>query len=422
MDIKLNDGRSIKVNVIENEDMYEYYIKNVKIGVYDPKVMEDNIIILQNTLENELSAQIKDGINCLSKEQLKMEANTNKKIEEYAEEMGIERNQLKDITVIELDRKNKDINKEENNKNNEKDSIKGKEIESEKVKTNDVNIQQEISLFERANDMKDLKRWLGANIPSEFIKVGVINSDQMDVMKDEKGNSYKNNSTRYSLVIIDKDNNIEPLQKYIPNLRQRDSAGNNPTSLEYQVDKDGNVERDAVLSEYEIGNKILQIDNKEMGRVEVNIGQEAHGNTDSVNIQMRDQNTIYATDTEDRRVIGEYEENGEYTVDENIKEAKQHGDCDKMTSKDIDGDKDTSSHIHIENMDDIYLGECVKEILKNDVIASNYGRDYIKKEILEKIEEKEYLSTEELIEDVEKQLEEQANYEHEEIEHDRNIG
>ena len=350
MIVKLKDGQNARIRVAKDGDIYEYFVKDIKIGVYDPKVMEDNILILQNTLDNELSSQIKDQINSVSKEEIVKEAELNSKIQDYADELGVER--IKDILILDLkedENKDKTIDKNKNTKDDK--SIVDKNKETPRTTTKDVNVKQEISLTERANDMHDLKRWLGANIPPEYTKMAVIESSQMSQMKDENGQSYKNNSTRYSLALVDKDNNIVPLQKYIPNLRQRDAAGSNPVELKYQVDKDGNVERDAVLSEYEIGNKILQIDNKEMGRIEVNIGQEEHGGNETIGVQMRDSNSTFATDTETRQVIGEYESNGQYTVDENLEEAKQHSNCDKMTIEDIDGDPNTKSHNHIEQID-----------------------------------------------------------------------
>lgn len=350
MIVKLKDGQNARIRVVKDGDMYEYFVKDIKIGVYDPKVMEDNILILQNTLNNELSGQIKDQINSISKEEIVKEAELNGKIENYAEELGAER--IKDILVLDLkedENKDKTIDKNKNTKDDK--SIVDKNKEAPRTTTKDVDVKQEISLTERANDMHDLKRWLGANIPPEYTKMAVIESSQMSQMKDENGQSYKNNSTRYSLALVDKDNNIVPLQKYIPNLKQRDAAGNNPMTLKYQVDKDGNVERDSVLSEYEIGNKILQIDNKEMGRIEVNIGKEEHGGNETIGVQMRDSNSTFATDIETRQVIGEYESNGQYTVDKNLEEAKQHSNCDKMTREDIDGDPNTKSHDHTEQVD-----------------------------------------------------------------------
>ena len=77
--IKIGNGENeekIAITVIqnsENEDLYEYYIGDIKIGVLDKGVMEDNILMLQNTLENELSNQIKDVIDRLPREEIEKE-------------------------------------------------------------------------------------------------------------------------------------------------------------------------------------------------------------------------------------------------------------------------------------------------------------------------------------------------------------
>ncbi len=355
MDITLKDGKKLKLTVVKQGNIYKYYVKNVIIGVYDPKTMEDHILFMQNTIENELSSQIKDEINFISKEEIQKDAEQNKKILEYAREREL--TGIRDITIIDLEKEHKNSTNKEEKKiiNNSMESNQQSNLNTKKATTKDILVKQEISLDERANDIKNIRQWLGGNIPQEFTKLAVIESSQMGNMKDDKGQSYKRNSTRYSLAIIDKDGNIEPLQKYIPSLRQRDAAGSNPTELKYQVNKDGNVEKDAILSEYEIGNKILQIDNKEMGRIQLNIGQEEHGGNETMGVQVRDSNSIYTTDTQTRAVLGEYESNGEYVVDRNIDEAEQHQkqnpNCDKMTEKDIDGDLQTKSHQHLENID-----------------------------------------------------------------------
>ncbi|MCI8411897.1 MAG: hypothetical protein HFJ40_05655 [Clostridia bacterium] len=408
MDIELKNGEKVKVMITKNDDMYEYYIKGVKIGVYDPNKMYDNVLMIQNTLENELSSEIKDGIDAIDKAKIQEEAVENNKILEYCDERDLEH--IRDIYVIDLSKEDKNVNKskmeEQKDKKSKQKNKEGTDTKVEKTTTKDINIKQEISLSERANDMHDFKKWLGGKIPEEFTKVAIIESSQMGNMKDENGNSYKNASTRYSLALVDKDNNVEPLQKYIPNLRQRDAAGNNPTEQKYQVDKNGNVEKDAVLSEYEIGSKIIQIDNKEMGRVELNIGQEEHGGNETMGVQMRDSNSTYTTSRETRSVIGEYESNGQYTVDENLEEAKQHTDCDKMTSKDIDGDPSTKSHNHID--------EIIEKILENDEISSTYNYEDIKNKVEQALEEdNEELTEKEFIEKLEKDIENNAEQEHE---------
>lgn len=409
MDIKLSDKESLNVYVTKNDGIYEYYLSDIKIGVYDPKVMEDNILIIENTIDNELSATIKDQINAMDKEDIEFEADLNVKLEKIAEEMGIKK--VKRTTTLELIEEKEKEDEEELEELDEKDLNEEEKDEEEeeteeldRTNINDVNVKQEISLSERANDMQDLRKWLGSKVPPEFTKVVVIEGSDMSKMTNENGENYKNTSTRYALAVVDKNGNVEPLQKFIPQLRQRSSSGNNPTELSYQVDESGKVEKDAVLSEYEIGNKILQIDNKEMGRVELNVGQKEHGGNDTVSVQMRDSNSTFATSKETRSVIGEYESNGQYVVNEDLKEAKQHedGDCDELTQEDIDGDPTTQSHNHIDEETDF------------NELATKWGLyrdgrpdgDRAKEILVEEMEKNPDKTQEEVIEETTEQMEE----------------
>lgn len=353
MDIKLKDGQDIKINIKKSGEIYEYYIKDLRIGVFSPNVMKDNFLVteennLRNTLGNELLNQISEGINSIGKEEIEKEAELNEKILKYAKEKDIEN--IKDITVIDAEKYTIDEKEDEIIEN--KEESEESEKETKQVTKRDVNIKQEVALDEKANDMHDFRNWLGGNLPSESDKIVVIESSEINKMKDENGESYDRPSTRYSICVLDKRGEVEPLQKYIPNLRQRASAGSNPTEQKYQVDKNGKVEKDAVYSEYEIGDKILQIDNKEMGRIELNIGQEEHGGNRTIGIQMSDSNSG-PTSIQTRSVLGEYEKNGKYVVNENIKEAETHNkNCGKkMDARDIDGDPNTSSHSPLDDVD-----------------------------------------------------------------------
>ena len=347
MRINLDDDKMVEVTIRRQAYMYSYFIGDKRIGVFDPNVMEDNILILNNTVDNELADEIKDSINKMTLGEIEEEAQETEKIYEYMRGKHDDE-KIKDIRIIKLDDKDakeEDKEKEENKEEaDEKDEEEIKEVDNK----GKVDVKQTINLDERANDMHDMRKWLG--VPQEVVKIGVVESYQMSNLRDENGKSYEENSTRYSLVAIGKDGNVEPLSKYMPGLEQRDSSGKDPTRETYQVDNDGNVEKDAVLSEYQFGSKIIQIDNKETGRIEVNIGEEARNSTEAMGVKVRDSNTYFATDRSTRSVIGEYEENGENTVEENIEEADAHKRIDpeykELNEEDIDGNMATSSHLH----------------------------------------------------------------------------
>lgn len=265
--------------------------------------------------------------------------------------------------------------------------------------------------------MHSIRKWLGGQVPHSIEKIGVIESYEMNKMKNEKGQKYSNGTTRYSLVAISKDGKIEPLQKYIPELQQRSASGNDPISKKYQVRDDGSVEKDSVLSEYEIGDKVIQLDNKEMGRVEMNIGEEARNSTETMGIQLRDSNTIFATDTAQRSVIGEYEKEGEDTVEQNLKEVRQHTNCRKLDERDIDGDPNTQSpHEHIISIDnDEYIKIYARKILDNNPeIKEVYNQSDIEKKLVEKIAH-ESLNSEELennLDKISEEIKEESEREH----------
>ena len=347
MRINLDDDKMVEVTIRRQAYMYSYFIGDKRIGVFDPNVMEDNILILNNTVDNELADKIKDSINKMTLGEIEEEAQETEKIYEYMRGKHDDE-KIKDIRIIKLD--NKDAKEEDKEKEENKEEADEKDEEEIKEVDNKgkVDVKQTINLDERANDMHDMRKWLG--VPQDVAKIGVIESYQMSNLRDENGKSYEENSTRYSLVAIGKDENVEPLSKYMPGLEQRDSSGNDPTRETYQVDNDGNVEKDAVLSEYQFGSKIIQIDNKETGRIEVNIGEEARNSTEAMGVKVRDSNTYFATDRSTRSVIGEYEENGENTVEENIEEADAHKRIDpeykELNEEDIDGNMATSSHLH----------------------------------------------------------------------------
>ena len=366
--IKIGNGeneRTIAVTVVKsskNKDLYEYYIGETKIGVLEVDVMEDNILMLQNTLENELSSQIKDAIDRLPREEIEEEGELSKAIDDYLKEFGEDNERVKGVALVDLEEKKE--------KEAEKDKKEGEEeITVEPSTVKDVNVKQTIDLGERANDMHDVRKWFG--LPQDVAKIGVIESYQMSNLHNSKGEDYSNPTTRYSLIAIGKNGEVRPLSEYIPQLEQRDSVGNNPTEESYQVDDYGRVNKDANLTEYQFGSKVIQIDNKEMGRIEINIGEEARNSTKAMGVELRTENVTFAIDTSARSVIGEYEQEGEDTVELNLEEAEKHPDpsFDKMDERDIDGDIETVSHIHIG--DEIVLEDGT--IMTFSELAKRYG-------------------------------------------------
>ena len=218
------DGKKIEVTVFEHrKNNFEYFIGNVQIGEIDTNIVKyDNIIMRknsiinaleklgvlekdekekQNTLENELSAKIKDQIDNLSREEIRKSAKETQGIDRYIEEQSIERSRIRDVRILELkkeDREKEETKREDDKKKAVIESKKTEPQKQEKSTIKDINVKQELYLDERANDMHSIRKWLGGQIPHSINKIGVIESDQMDEMKNEKGQKYKSLTTRYS--------------------------------------------------------------------------------------------------------------------------------------------------------------------------------------------------------------------------------
>lgn len=393
MRVYLSDKELVEITVKQGKDahMFEYYIGSIKIGVLDERVMQNNILMLDAVKDKYVAEEIEKAIDSMPRENILQEIQEDKDIEDYINEKYGEFEKVQNIRKIDLD---KEIENEKKVKKSEKDK---------KTKTKPA-IKQSVKLDERANDVSSMRRWLGGNIPAEFDRIGVVESSDMK----EYGGK---NTTRYSLVLMDKAGNIEPAETYLPQLKQRTTRGNNPTKESYQVRTDGKVEQDAVLSEYQMGDKIIQLDNKQYGRISLEIGKEARNSTETVSQEVRGENTLFATSKTQRSVIGEYKENGEDTVEENIKEAdahkKENPECEELRTEDIDGDTTTQSHTHNE----IILEDGSK--ISFERLAVRWGLfddngqpdiENAKTKYLEKCEEKVDASPEQIIDELDEEL------------------
>lgn len=434
MRVNLGDNEYVNVYIIKNsKDTYEYYIDDILVGVYDPDVMKDSKFLeidleKNNTIANELGAQSKDEIkqiidktkeklNNVDVKEIEKEARENESINKYIEEIGIDREKIKYVTTKEIEREEKEDEQDEEDKKRQEE-VRTNQVNQngveEKMTTRDVDIKQEISMGERATDVQNISTWLGGKVPKEFYKIGVIASNDIRKMKDDKGNIIDDSSTQFSLVVIGKDGKIEPLKKYIPQLEQSNVAGNNPISSSYQINADETVEKDPVMSEFRIGNKVIQIDKDFGDDVEVHIGKYSPFSNEIVTTQMRDSNTTFVTDIDQRRAaMGHYE--GVYEAKNSVKEAENHekAGCDELTVKEVDGEMDTG-HQHYTNKE---LDQMVEELIKNPEISSVYNRNDIKRFIENKYGKNPILP-EEGIKDLEEQIEEKAKSEHELPGHD----
>lgn len=350
-------GKVVGLYLVDQGDIGKYYLDTVEIGTYVKKLRENNILFKENTIENQLAKQIKDVVQSidLNKKEisLKQERENEKRLIEKA--LGLEVNR-----IVTLDLKQKVQEKEDKNKdNNIMKNMQNNKFFEKKKQSNikDVNIKQEMDTKDKVTDMKNLGQLLerDGKLPKmdgkNFIKLGIIESDQKDNLVNEKGEQQKADTTRYSFVAIANDGTVVPID-----IEKDHAEGNNPREANYQVKQNGEIKQDDVLSRYKIGNGTLAIKNGEYGEIKVYHsprktigGKDIEGNR-SLDREL-ETNNIWEIKKDERDLAGEYED-GYRSVEESYQETIKHEEKDGKVKKDdieiedIDGEKNTKSHIH----------------------------------------------------------------------------
>lgn len=357
---KIKVGEEEKIlSVTKKDNKYEYFLDNESIGIYDPITMygmEEKILFKENTLENELSGNIKDEIVNLIDD---VDENELKNIQPNYEARQVEALekllQIDDdktitrIATVRLNEKLEDKEKEE--QKTEKENIE----EKQKIlgTTKNVTIKQEMNFNDKVTDIRDLGQLISdeGKMPKlegkNFVKMGIIESEQMDNLKNANGDIAKENTTRYSFVAIATDGTVVPID-----LEQDYQEGSNPLEENYQISRDGKIEKDDVLSRFKIGDGSFSIKNGQYGELQVyhsprkTLGGEGIEGNKSLDIQLETDNVWERTD-EQRELVGEHT-TGYRSVERSYQEAKSHEvdgeECEKLKTEDLDGNEDSKSH------------------------------------------------------------------------------
>lgn len=397
-------GKMVGLYLVDEGDIAKYYLGTKEIGTYLKKMHENNIIFKENTIENRLANQIRDVVKSidLQKKEISLvqEREKEKSLIEKAIELG-EKDQVKKIVTLDLEQKIRVNNMQK--KINEKPELK-----TEK----DVNVKQELRMKDNVTDMKTLGQVLKKEnkLPEvegkKFTKMGIIESDHRDELVNEKGENVKANTTRYSFVAIANDGTVVPMD-----LEQDHQEGRNPTERNLQVTRDGKIKEDDVLSRYKIGEGTLAVENSKYGELKVyhsprkTIGGKGLEGNKSLDRELETSN-VWSIKKDERDLAGEFED-GYKSVEEGYLEANKHKDkegkldAEHLTIDDVDGEKNTKSHVH--------------DTVNYDELASKWG--YYSdgkpdnKKAMELFEEKRKANpkkeTKEVIEMIEEELNEQ---------------
>lgn len=235
------NGKVIGLYLVEDqEDIKRYFLGEEEIGVYTDQPRQGKIIWRENTIENQLKEQIKDVIASI--DIIKKEISLNKEEEKQKhiieKELNLEEDrQITRIATIDLKQKVQIEDKEKQNieKIRQVMHIQQSQIKKESTEK-DVQIKQEMDMNDKVTDMHTLEKLLEKNgqLPKQegkkFTKLGIIESDERDELRNQNGEKAKVNTTRYSFVAIANDGSVVPL-----NLEQDHAEGNNPREINYQV-------------------------------------------------------------------------------------------------------------------------------------------------------------------------------------------
>ena len=362
------DGTLAQIERYYTEDG-EFLGGDNSIDEYDFLTLDEKYMNNKDMLEK-LQSIDKDGILDLNKiEQERME--------EVAKELGITAKELE--KMVEIDSK--------------------KEIEQ-------ISTKSEIDTNQKVTDKETMASILNVQ-DKGYKKIAIIYSDKM---KDD------GNTTRFSFVGIKEDGTAEKIDTI------EQAYGRNPSKEINSVNRDGSkVEQEQVNSIYRIkGKKETQIavDIGAMGTIEPSLVRTpAQDNEEAISIPIETHN-VRPTTRETRELMNEQRNP---RVKEEIQRAKEHQElrCDDISLKDIDDNPNNNTHEHIEISEE-YLDKCATKILENDEVSSIYNRNDVINRLKENIEKsREDIQTEELLEQVENQMEEEAKDEHQLPQRDR---
>lgn len=360
----------VLINGIEREillkkegDLFKYYALDL-VGVYTPKIPSANIIFRQDTLENTVSAESKDN-----EQKGKMIPSEKEQIEEFLQKIKvkdiIERITEQEKQVGEKTQYNQKIKTNEIVKNREEAKSQKqqqverqpKQIEKEKNNVKDINIKQEVDMDTRVTDMKNLKQILqkANKMPDlehgdEPLKMGIVESDDLKNLKNEKGQKEQGHSDRYEAVVITKKGEVKSLD--LNNDRQE---GTNPEEKNYQVKQNSEVKRGDVITRMNVGEGTIGVEKGQYGEVEVYHsprktlgGNNIEGNK-SLDRQLEtsnSKNTLKGTPVETLKLAQKHND-GYRSVEEGYQEVETNKEEQKEFEpkgpEDLDGDMNTES-------------------------------------------------------------------------------
>ena len=349
----------------------------------------DERYLEQDGLIEELESLDKNGILDLNKIE-------KERLEQIAQELGVSVEKLEKIS--EIDPEKEWEKNEENQEIEEKKDKEDKEVLSKK-QMEKIPTKQDIKTNQKVTDKDTMSSLLGVQ-GKGYTKIAIVYSDKF---KDS------GSTTRFSFVGINKDGSAEK----IDTLEQAYSS--NPTKKITTLNRDGSkVEEKQVNSIFKIKGKQeeqLAVDIGTMGTIEPSfVRTPRQDNQEAISIPIETSN-IRPTTRETRELMNRSRNTN---VNDQIDKAEEHEEagCENYTLEDIDDNPNNNTHEHFEHLSDEQLNEYASKILENDKIASVYNRNDVIEKLKQTQENTENRNAEEILEDVEQEMEESAEDEH----------
>ncbi len=424
---RTQNGHILTVRNEDGDGRLVYYLDNIEIGGYSPKVTSEKIIFRNGIFQE--TGNLDEYNKKLLPEEVKAEI----------EKM------LENIDIKQLQQTSKDFDKKEI-KEIEKTLTPNSKIKRVAL-LKDINIEQELPAQQMATTMKTVGQLFASSgkMPKtekgDFVKsIGVVEADELSKFTDEGGNKLSKGTTRYALVAVTNNGKVMPIP-----LEQDYLEGNDPREETNTVMQNEQVRSNTVLSRFILnGNSTISIDNGKYGEIEVYYSQDKTRGVNGVegnknqDIQLPTTN-VWEADIDERKQLapdwktsqGIYRaDNAEQEINSHIEESES---LEELRPEDFDGDAATYSHTHIENdekleentenesdragdniiVDDQYLSKLARELLdQNEDIANIFNMEDVKKEINKEIEQNAGKSKEEILQIATAELSHQADREH----------
>lgn len=388
----------------------QYYLGDKCVGgtlgddtiIYNPLIENsepDKIKAVNDLLDKTPEEEIENNsMNKLQKEELAevLSAHYGRKVKEEEVEQLLE----------EMDAEETEELKEEKEENKDKDENDLSEKQTEKIKVNGL---QKVDL----NKKVDGKETLGKRLDLEgFEDMYVIYSDKVDNVTA----GTKRENTTYSLVGVTKDGDAKVLNNEFEMDKFRGTSG---TTEQTKIRANSTATRDnrdsSVFTRKSNGASIGC--ENDQGNVNMFFYQRTLEENENVGIQIETSQT-QVIPVETKEVMNR--NRGRHQVDriqDEVEEHEEHG-CKPDDVKDFDGYENTETHEHVDievYVDRVYnyQNQYGEEKIQ-DVFTKNEVRDKIKREL---INGKDKIPTEKVIENVEKEM--NADAEMMEREHNR---